>query len=226
MEEMYTDSQSVITESTNDTIIKTFFRMFLGLLATAVIAFITYSTGAFAQVAQYYWLLAIVELAVVLVFSLGFRKLSPTMVTILFFTYAIINGVTLSSVFIAYDIGSIAYSFATTSLLFGGLALYGHITKKDLSKFGTILFVGLIAGVIISLVNIFIGSSMIEIALNWVMLAIFCGLTIYDMNKIKYLQGYGEHDREKMYVYCAMDLYLDFINIFLRVLQLFSRNRD
>lgn len=226
MEEMYTDSQSVITESTNDTIIKTFFRMFLGLLATAVIAFITYSTGAFAQVVQYYWLLAIVEIAVVLVFSLGFRKLSPTMVTILFFTYAIINGVTLSSVFIAYDIGSIAYSFATTSLLFGGLALYGHITKKDLSKFGTILFVGLIAGVIISLVNIFIGSSMIEIALNWVMLAIFCGLTIYDMNKIKYLQGYGEHDREKMYVYCAMDLYLDFINIFLRVLQLFSRNRD
>lgn len=226
MEEMYTDSQSVITESTNDTIIKTFFRMFLGLLATAVIAFITYSTGAFAQVVQYYWLLAIVEIAVVLVFSLGFRKLSPTMVTILFFTYAIINGVTLSSVFIAYDIGSIAYSFATTSLLFGGLALYGHVTKKDLSKFGTILFVGLIAGVIISLVNIFIGSSMIEIALNWVMLAIFCGLTIYDMNKIKYLQGYGEHDREKMYVYCAMDLYLDFINIFLRVLQLFSRNRD
>lgn len=224
--EMYSDAQSVITESTNDTLIKTFFRMFLGLFATALISFFTYSTGAIAQVIEFYPVLAIAEIVLVLVFSFAFRKLSPTAVTILYFAYAILNGLTLSSIFIVYDIGTIFYAFSATTLLFGALALYGYVTKKDMTKFGNILLVGLIVGIVVSVINIFLHSSIIDIALNWVMLAIFCGLTIYDMQKIKNISEYGEHEREKLYVYCAMDLYLDFINIFLKILQLFARRRN
>ncbi len=223
--EMYSDNQNVIT-ATNDSVIKTFFRMFLGLFATALISFITFATGAYETMIMYYPVLAIAEIVVVLVFSLAFRKMSPTAVTVLYFLYAILNGVTMSSIFAAYEISTIFYAFSTTSLLFGGLALYGYTTKKDITKFGTICLWGLVVGVIVSVVNLFLGSSMVDIALNWIMLIIFCGLTIYDMNKIKYLQEYGEHDAEKMYVYCAMDLYLDFINIFLRILQLFAKRRD
>lgn len=224
--EMYSDAQSVITESTNDSIIKTFFRMFLGLFATAIISFLTYSTGAIYQLAAFFPVLAIAEIVLVLIFSFAFRKLSPTAVTILFFAYAILNGLTLSTIFIAYDIGTIFYAFGSTTLLFGALALYGYVTKKDMSKFGTILLVGLLVGIVVSVINLFVGSSLVDIALNWVMLAIFCGLTIFDIQKIKRIGEYGEHEREKLYVYCAMDLYLDFINIFLRLLQIFARRRD
>lgn len=224
--EMYSNAQSVITESTNDTVIKTFFRMFLGLFATALISFLTYSTGAVEQVLGIYPVLAIAEVVLVIVFSLAFRKLSSTAVTILFFAYAILNGLTLSFIFLAYNIGTIFYAFGSTVLLFGGLALYGYVTKKDVSKMGTILLVGLIVGVIVSLINLFVGSSMVDIALDWIMLAIFCGLTIYDMQKLKYVGEYAEQDREKLYVYYAMELYLDFINIFLRVLRLLSRRRN
>lgn len=223
--EIYTDSQNVIT-STNDNVVKTFFRMFLGLFATALIAFITYTTGAIETTMLYYPFFAIAEIVVVLVFSFAFRKLSPTAVTVLYFAYAVLNGFTMSSIFAYYDMTTIFYAFGTTSLLFGGLALYGYTTKKDVTKIGTICFWGLIVGLITSVVNIFLGSSTLDLALNWIMLVVFCGLTIYDMNKIKYLDNYGEHDAEKMYVYCAMDLYLDFINIFLKILQLFARRRD
>ena len=144
----------------------------------------------------------------------------------MFFAYAILNGLTLSTIFIAYDIGTIFYAFGSTTLLFGALALYRYVNKKDMSKFGTILLVGLLVGIVVSVINLFVGSSLIDIALNWVMLAIFCGLTIFDIQKIKRIGEYGEHEREKLYVYCAMDLYLDFINIFLRLLQIFARRRD
>lgn len=224
--EMYSDTQSVITESTNDTLIKTFFRMFLGLFATAIISFLTYSTGALSQIVGFFPIFAIAELVLVLIFSLAFRKLSPAAVTVMYFVYAILNGLTLSTIFLAYEIGTIFYAFGTTALLFGGLALYGYVTKRDMSKMGTIFLVGLIVGIVVSLINLFVGSSLIDIALNWIMLLIFCGLTIFDIQKVKTISEYAEQEREKLYVYYAMDLYLDFINIFLRLLSIFARRKD
>lgn len=212
---------------TNNSIIKTFFRMFLGLLATAITAFCTYKTGLYITIASgiSYPVLAIIEVAVVLIFSLMFKKLSPTMVTVLFYAYAIINGLTMGTIFAAYDMGTIGFSFLTTSLLFAGLAIYGYTTKKDITKLSTIFTVALIVGLIVSLINLFVGNSMISIILDWVMLLVFCGLTAYDMNKIKQMQNYVDCDSEKLYVYCAMDLYLDFINIFIRLLSIMGRSR-
>lgn len=217
------NQEDVITETgNNDLINKTFFRMFLGLLATAITAFYTYSSGLYLNIP--YGVLCIIELAVVLIFSLGFRKWSPTTVTILFFGYAFLNGMTLAVIFAAFELGSIGYALLTTAVLFGALSAYGYITKKDISKVGSILMVALCVGLVMSIINLFIGSTMFDIILDWFTLAIFCGLTIYDVNKIKALQG--QMDSEKLYVYGAMELYLDFINIFLRILSLFGKRKD
>lgn len=212
---------------TNNSMIKIFFRMFLGLLATAISAFYTYKSGLYITIAtgMSYGILAIIEIAVVLIFSLLFRKLSPTLVTILFYTYSFINGVTLSTIFAVFEMTTIFYAFLTTAVLFGGLALYGYTTKRDITKASTIFTTALIIGLIVSLINLFIGNTIINIILDWVMLFVFAGLTVYDMNKIKAMGQYVEYDTEKFYIYGAMELYLDFINIFIRLLSIFGRGK-
>ncbi len=224
MEEINTNQY---VDDTNSTIIKVFFRMFLGLLATGLTALYTYKSGMYISILSgvSYSVLAITEVAIVLIFSWMFRKLSPTIVTVLFYLYAFINGITMSVIFAAFEMNTIFYAFFTTALLFGGLALYGYETKADMTKIGTILKVGLIVGLIVSIINLFIGNTIIDIALDWIMLLIFCGLTIYDMNKISYMQEYVEYDTEKLYIYGAMELYLDFINIFIRLLSIMGRSR-
>lgn len=214
-----------VKESNSD-IIKIFFRMFLGLLATALSAFYTYKSGLYIIIASgmSYAVLAIIEIAVVLIFSFMFRKLSPTAVTVLFYLYSFINGITMGTIFAAFNMNTIFYAFLTTALLFGGLALYGYKTQKDMTKASTIFTVALIVGLIVSVINLFIGNSLIDIILDWVMLLVFAGLTVYDMNKIRSISQYVEYDTEKFYIYGAMELYLDFINIFIRLLSIFGRN--
>lgn len=107
-----------------------------------------------------------------------------------------------------------------------GLALVGYKTKKDLSNWKTLLFGILIVGLILSLVNIFLSNSMLDIILDWVILFVFFGITVYDMNKIKMLQEDESLDHSKLHIYGAMELYLDFINIFLRVLSIFGKKRN
>ena len=118
---------------------------------------------------------------------------------------------------------SISTAFLISALLFGGLALYGHTTEKDMTKFGNILLVGLLVGIVASLINLFIGNTMVDIALDWITLLIFCGLTAYDIQKMKILQFADVENREKLYIYFAMQLYLDFINIFIRLLFITAR---
>lgn len=210
---------------TNNTMLKVFFRMFLGLLATGLTAFYIYQSGMYITILSNasYAVIAIIELVVVLLFSFLFKKLSPTLVTILFYLYAFINGITLSVIFAAFDLSTIFYAFFATSALFGGLAFYGYTTKRDVSKFGTILMVTLFVGIIVSVINLFIGNSLIDIALDWVILFVFCGLTVYDINKIKNMSQELEQESEKLYIYGAMELYLDFINIFIRILSILGR---
>lgn len=226
--EAFEDGNAIHSLDTNSVLTNTFFRMFLGLIASAGTAFYVYKSGLYISVilGGYFFPLAIAEIVVVLLFSLLFKKLSPTAVSILFFAYAFLNGFTLSVIFIAFEITSIVYAFVGTAALFGILSFIGYKTDKDLSSFGTILSVALIIGLILTLVNLFIGSTFLDIALDWAILFIFVGLTVYDMNKIKVMQEAGFCDDEKLYVYGAMQLYLDFINIFLRILSLFGKRRN
>ena len=102
----------------------------------------------------------------------------------------------------------------------------GYRTQKDLTKFGNILFAALIVALILTLINIFIGNSALDILLDWVILGVFAGLTVYDMNRIRYMsENYGV-DQEKVAIYGAMQLYLDFINMFIRILEIFGRRRN
>ena len=132
----------------------------------------------------------------------------------------------MSVIFAVYELSSIVYCFAGTAALFGILAYMGAKTDKDISNWGTILMVTLLVGVVLTLINFFLKSAMLDIVLDWAILFIFCGLTFYDMNKIKKMQEEGFCEDEKLYVYGAMELYLDFINIFLRLLSLFGKRKN
>ena len=224
----FDDSNAIRTMDTNSVLTNTFFRMFLGLIASAVTAVYAYYSGMYMQmiINGTFYGLAIAEVVVVILFSLFFTKASPTVVTIMFFGYAFLNGFTLSVIFAAYELTSIGYAFAAPAGMFGILSYIGYKTDKDLSNWGTILTVTLIVGLILTIINFFVGSSMLDIALDWAMLFIFFGLTIYDMNKITEMHNLGFCDDEKLYVYGAMELYLDFINIFLRILALFGKRKD
>lgn len=222
------NQEPIVQEVKNDFIPKTFFWMFLGLLGTAIVAWYTYSSGLFINILanDAFGILLIAEIVVVLLFSFLFRKLSPTAVGILYFIYAAINGVTMSTIFVVFELNSIILLFVASSILFGGLALYGYKTSKDLSNWRTLLFGTLLIGLIVSLVNLFIKNSMLDIILDWVILLVFFGITVYDMNKIKQLSLDENLDKSKLHIYGAMELYLDFINIFLRILSIFGKRRN
>ncbi len=222
------DGSNPITSVNSNLLTKSFFWMFLGLAGSALVAWYTFSSGLWLKLVlnNSFWGLAIAELVVVVVFSLLFRRLSPTLVAGLYFIYSMINGVTLSTIFVAYDMSSIVYAFAATTALFGGLALLGAKTKADLSKLGNICLVGLIVGIIFSVINIFVGNSTLDLVITWAMLILFCGITAYDVNKLKNSQGLEVAQADKLHIYFAMELYLDFINIFLRLLSLISKARN
>lgn len=224
------DNNVIIDKSTENKIFgKTFFWMFLGLLGSAIIAAYTYYSGLIVDivVGGSWSVLLIVELAVVIIFSLCFRKLSPTAVGILYFLYSMINGVTLCTVFAVYELNSIVSLFIVSALIFATLGYIGYKTDKDLSSWGTYISIFLIAGLVLSVLNLFIfKSSGLDLILDWIILAVFLGVTIYDTNKIKALENDPSIDTNKVHIYCAMQLYLDFINIFLRILSIFGKRRD
>lgn len=223
----YESQNEPIITNTSDYLTKTFFRMFLGLLATAFAAGYTYYSGLLEPIIESGAFLAlfVIEFIVVIAFSAGFRKFSPGVVTALFFAYAIINGVSFSTLFAYFELSSIVYAFLGSAAIFGIMALIGKNTKADLSNFGTILFVTLLVGCIVSVINLFIGNGFVDIALDWIILFVFMGFTMYDMNKITHIHDEGIMEEEKLYVYGAMELYLDFINLFIRILSIFGKSR-
>ena len=216
-------------DSQNKIFGKTFFWMFLGLLGTAIVAAYTYYSGLFVNIILegYFAGILILELVVVLLFSLLFRKLSPVAVGILYFVYSMVNGVTLSTVFAVFELYSVVYLFIVSSLIFAVLGFIGYKTNKDLSSWSTYITVFLIAGIVLSLINLFIIKSPgFDLALDWLVLVLFFGITVYDINKMKLLQADPSLDTDKIHIYCAMQLYLDFINIFLRILSIFGKRKN
>ncbi len=214
-----TDSKSFIS--------KTFLWMFLGLLATGIISVYTYNSGLLENMvySNMFGVVAIIEIVVVLIFSLLFRKLSATAVSILYFIYAILNGFGLSVIFATFQLESVYLLFFVSALVFGIFAFIGYKTKVDLTKFGNILFALLLAGVIISIINLFLGNTILDIALSWFILILFFGITAYDMQRIKRWSQVPEFQAEKLHIYAAMEIYLDFINIFIRLLSIFGKRK-
>ncbi len=209
---------------------KVYLWMFIGLLLSSISAYFTFVNPAMNTfVYSSFGLILIIELIVVITFSLLRRKVSPMGAKIMFIVYSIISGLTLSSIFIVYKLSSIMVVFLSAAIMFGLLALYGYFTNQDLTSFGKLLMFGLLAVIIMSIINIFVTSQSFDITISIISIIIFLGLTAWDMQNLKRIYYYYENDSvvlDKSAIYGALDLYLDFINIFLDLLRLFGKSRD
>ena len=216
-------------KSENKVLSKVFLQMTLGLAISAFSALVGYQfLGQYVQ--ALYLPLIVLELILVLGFSFGINKMSAMVAKVCFFAYSIVNDLTLSSLFYYYEIGSIYSTFFVAAAMFGVTAFYGYVTKKDLSGIGTYLLMGLVGLIIASLVNLFLHNSMLEFGITIVGLLIFIGLTAYDVYKVKNATSslqYQEQDSiEKISTYFALQLYLDFVNIFLKLLRFMGKKKN
>ena len=210
----------------NNVFKKVYMWMFIGLLLTfATGYFVSINENMAYKVYNLYWVLAIIEIILVIVMSARIGKMNITTSRIMFLTYSFVSGLTFSSVFIAYDMRSIIIVFLISSLLFLIFAILGYITKLDLTSVGTFLLMALIGIVICSIINIFVGNGTFEIVICSISILIFLGFTAYDVNKIKQLQDIYP-DEDSLAIVGALELYLDFINIFLDLLRIVANNRD
>ncbi|WP_321501157.1 Bax inhibitor-1/YccA family protein [Breoghania sp.] len=185
------------------------------------------SLGLALFVSPLKWLVILAPLAMVFFLSFRVHKMSVGAAQSTFWIYAALVGISLSSILMVYTHQSVARVFFITAASFGGLSLFGYVTKKDLSGWGSFLFMGLIGIIIASLVNMFIGSSAMQFAISVIGVLVFAGLTAYDTQQIKEMYYAGDSDvvAGRKAVMGALRLYLDFINLFLMLLQLFG-NRD
>lgn len=209
---------------------KVYLWMFIGLLISGAVAYYTAVTESMLKFVYggFTWII-LLELVVVIAFSALRRKVSPNVAKLLFVIYSAISGLTLSSIFIVYQIASIGMVFISAAVMFGLLAAYGYITKNDLSSFGKILIFALLAIIVMSIINMFVGNSTFGIVISIISIVIFLGLTAWDMQALKAMYNYYSNDEQelnKIAIYGALDLYLDFINIFLQLLNLFGKRRD
>jgi FtsH-binding integral membrane protein len=229
------------TEASTIFLAKVFNWMAIGLGLTGVIAFLTINSqtamqmlftvqDGYAKPNMLLYGLLIAELGMVFYLSARIQKISAQAATGLFLGYSALNGVTLSTILLYYTASSVVATFFVTAGMFGAMAVYGFVTKKDLSSWGSFLFMGLIGIIIASVVNMFLGSSMMSWVISGIGVIIFTGLTAYDVQQITRMgeQGImngGESAIRKGAIMGALKLYLDFINLFLMLLRFMGDRR-
>ena len=209
---------------------KTYLWMTFALVITGLTAYTVATNEAFTyflfQHQSLVWVLFGAELLLVIGLTAAIQKLSLPVATLLFVVYSALNGITISSIFWAYTMGSIATTFFITAGTFGAMSLFGYFTKADLSSWGKILIMALIGLIIATIVNLFLHNAMLDIIASYAGVLIFVGLTAYDTQKIKqmFLMAPDAGEATQKYaVLGALTLYLDFINLFLYLLRIFGR---
>lgn len=212
-------------------IVKVYGWMTLALIITGIVAIATAANPDFvATISSTPAMVALVvgQLVLVVVLSAAIRKLSASIATGLFIVYSALTGLTFSMLFLIYTGSSIAQVFFITAGTFGLVSAYGYVTKRDLTSIGNLLFMALIGLIVASIVNIFLNSALFDWILTFVGIIIFVGLIAYDTQRIKRMSaGLGEDGEmyQKAAVFGALALYLDFINLFIRLLRIFGRQR-
>ena len=169
--------------------------------------------------------LIVAEIGLVIGLSASINRINALTATIMFLAYSVINGMTLSTIFLVYEIGSITSTFFVTAGTFGAMAIYGSVTNKDLTRIGNLCIMAVIGLIIAAVVNLFIKSSMMDMVVSGVGVLVFVGLTAYDAQKIKNaFYGVAESEEASKYaVIGALELYLDFVNLFLYLLRFFGK---
>ena len=230
----------VIDQGLRSYMLKVYNYMGSALLVTGIVALITFkfsvlslspltltSLGNSLYNSGLAWIVMLAPLGVVLYMSFGIRKMSASKAQTTFWIFAALMGLSLSSIFLVYTGTSITRVFFITAGTFGAMSIYGYTTKRDLTKLGSFLMMGLIGIIIASIVNIFMKSSMMYFVISILGVLIFVGLTAYDTQKIKnmYLASDSGELMGKKAIMGALTLYLDFINLFIMLLRLFGQRR-
>tara|TARA_Y100000590_G_scaffold137864_1_gene157862 strand:- start:114 stop:767 length:654 start_codon:yes stop_codon:yes gene_type:complete len=203
-----------------------FFKLSVNTDASGAIVSLT-SLGNTLFFSGFKWIVMLAPLGVVFYMSFGINKMSASKAQITFWIFAALMGLSLSSIFLLYTGTSITRVFLITSATFGAMSIYGYTTKRDLTKFGSFLMMGLIGIILASLVNIFMKSTMMHFVISILGVLIFVGLTAYDTQKIKNMYQSSDTGEliGKKAVMGALTLYLDFINLFIMLLRLFGQRR-
>jgi FtsH-binding integral membrane protein len=201
-----------------------------GVLLTGIVALLTANSGLAYTFASgpLMWLVMLSPLAIVFAMSFGANKFSKPTLQAMYWAFAVLMGLSLSTIFLVYTGASIAVTFFATAAAFAGLSLWGYTTQKDLSGMGTFLIMGVVGLIVASIVNMFVQSAPLMYAISFIGVLIFAGLTAYDTQKLKeqYAHLRGTEWAGKAVVLGALNLYLDFINMFLFLLRFMGQARD
>ena len=201
-----------------------------GLALTGIVAYLGASTGFYASIAQtpLIWVVMLAPLGAVFFLSFRIQQMSFFTAQAAFWVFSVLMGLSLSYIFLRYTGASIARVFFISAGTFAAMSLYGYTTKADLSRFGSFLMMGLIGVILASIVNIFLGSTALQFAISVIGVLVFVGLTAYDTQRIKevYLETDDRETMGKKALMGALTLYLDVINLFVLMLQLFGGRRD
>ncbi len=225
-------SPEAVAEAQRSVMVRVYGWMTMGLAITALAAFLTLGNERLlTTILTNTWVffgLMLIELALVLVLSARLMQLTVNGARLAFLAYSALNGVTLSFLLLVYTEASVFQVFVLTAGLFGVMALYGYVTKTDLTRWGNLLFMALLGLIVAMLINVLVRNSVLDLVLSAVGVLIFVGLTAYDSQKIKQMAAAVDPDSEmgqKVAILGALRLYLDFINLFLRLLRLFGKRR-
>ena len=207
---------------------KVFLWMFVGL-------FVTFATGIYVSTNENmiynifstsaYWIIFIAELLLVIFLSARIHKMSLTTAIFSFLGYSVLSGLTFSSIFLLFNVSSIIFIFVVLSVLFLIFGLIGYFTNIDLSKMGIILLFGLLGIILVSVVNIFLGNPTLDLIISAIAVIIFVGFIAYDIQRIKAFSNVID-DENKVAIIGALELYLDFINLFIHLISIFGDRRN
>jgi uncharacterized protein len=213
-----------------DYMLRVYNYMASGLALTGIVAYVAAASGFYARIAHtpLLWLVILAPLGLVMLMSFGINKMQAATLQGVFWLYSGLMGLSLAAIFLIYTDASIARVFFITAGTFAAMSLYGYTTRRDLSNFGSFLFMGLIGIIIASLVNMFVASSALQFAISVIGVIVFTGLTAWDTQQIKemYWEADGSEIASKKAVMGALRLYLDFINLFMMLMQLLGARRD
>jgi len=211
----------------NSAMIRVYQNMMLAILVSMLTSFVVSTSTALMAVlfgTPLKWLIMLAPIGFILFFSFKIEDLSKETATILLYVFATLMGLSFSGIFIVYTSASIFMAFMSAAILFACMTFYGYFTKRSLESFGQFLIIGLIAVCIASIVNIFVGSSVMTTVISALAVIIFLGLTAYDTQRIREMVSYDNVGNAE--VAGALTLYLNFINIFLNLLQLFGNKNE
>jgi uncharacterized protein len=210
----------------NEAMSRVYAHMFAAVLTSMVVSFLVSTSPAllaFFFTGAMKWVVIFAPLVAIIAFTFAQERFDRNQLILFLHGFAALMGLSMATIFVVYTMGSIASAFMGAAVLFGTMSFYGYFTKRNLTGVGQFMFIGLIAIIIASVINIFIGSTVMQMVISAIAIVVFLGLTAYDTQKIREMVSYSSDGKAE--VVGALTLYLDFINLFIHLLSLFGNRK-